>query len=182
MPEPGNTINPIGRTSRIRSLRLNGAALACRFQSGLKTTCVTLRLSAQQAAMRSAPLGRSAAEDGGRRLFCFAMQSREIGGLANLTRGVKSRRRKIAAARRCGPRPLAVRSPSGRPGGAVLPGRQDHREQMRSTGPRTSSESFGPGPVHRVQEPGHIFRGKLEAQGRAKMIDAKVAEVFIEIP
>src|SRR5262245_23978415 len=36
---------------------LNGAALACRFQSGLKTTCVTLWLSAQQAAMRSAPLG-----------------------------------------------------------------------------------------------------------------------------
>ena len=57
MPEPGNTMTPIGRTSRIRSLRLNGAALACRFQSGLKTTCVTLRLSAQQAAMRSAPLG-----------------------------------------------------------------------------------------------------------------------------
>jgi hypothetical protein len=35
--------------------------------------------------------------------------------------------------------------------------------------------------ARRVQEPGHIFRGKLEAQGRAKMIDAKVAEVFIEI-
>jgi|SRR5262245_56576951 len=43
MPEPGNTITPIGRTSRIRSLRLNGAALACRCQSGLKTICVTLR-------------------------------------------------------------------------------------------------------------------------------------------
>src|SRR6516164_7604239 len=28
MPEPGNTMTPIGRTSRIRSLRLNGAALA----------------------------------------------------------------------------------------------------------------------------------------------------------
>jgi hypothetical protein len=26
MPEPGNTMTPIGRTSRIRSLRLNGAA------------------------------------------------------------------------------------------------------------------------------------------------------------
>jgi hypothetical protein len=32
--------------------------------------------------------GRSAAEDGGRRLFCFAMQSREIEGLANVTRGI----------------------------------------------------------------------------------------------
>ena len=28
MPEPGNTMTPIGRTSRIWSLRLNGAALA----------------------------------------------------------------------------------------------------------------------------------------------------------
>ena len=28
MPEPGNTMTPIGRTSRTRSLRLNGAALA----------------------------------------------------------------------------------------------------------------------------------------------------------
>src|ERR1700676_714092 len=57
MPEPGNTMTPIGRTSRIRSLRLNGAALAWRVQSGLKTICGTLRVSAQQAAIRSAPLG-----------------------------------------------------------------------------------------------------------------------------
>jgi hypothetical protein len=38
-------------------LRRNGAALAWRVQSGLKAICGTLRLSAQQAAMRSAPLG-----------------------------------------------------------------------------------------------------------------------------
>src|SRR5262249_60227943 len=114
-------------------------------------------------------------------LFSCRTQGGKVGALASLTGGVNPGGGKIAAARRCGPGPLAVRSPSGRPGGAVLPGRQDHHEQMRSTGPRTSSESFGPGPVHRVQEPGHIFRGKLEAQGRAKMIDAKVAEVFIEI-
>ncbi|OYV24392.1 MAG: hypothetical protein B7W99_02555, partial [Rhodospirillales bacterium 20-58-10] len=43
--------------------------------------------------------GRSAAEDGGRRLFCFAMQS---------ARHLAGPRRKIAACRRCGPGPLAV--------------------------------------------------------------------------
>src|SRR3984893_8072895 len=48
MPEPGNTMTPTGRTSRIRSLRLNGAALAWRVQSGLKTICGTWRESAQQ--------------------------------------------------------------------------------------------------------------------------------------
>ena len=57
MPVPGKTMTPIGSTSSIWSLRLNGAALACRVQSGLKAICGTLRLSAQQAAMRSAPFG-----------------------------------------------------------------------------------------------------------------------------
>src|SRR5688572_4946369 len=51
MPEPGNTTRPIGRISRIRSLRLKGAALPSRIQSGLKAICVTLRLSAQQEAI-----------------------------------------------------------------------------------------------------------------------------------
>ena len=37
-------MTPIGRTSSIASLRLNGAALACFVQSGLKAICVTLRL------------------------------------------------------------------------------------------------------------------------------------------
>src|SRR3546814_4316700 len=40
-----------------RSLRLNGAAFLWRFQSGRKATCGTPRLSAQQAAARSAPVG-----------------------------------------------------------------------------------------------------------------------------
>ncbi len=56
MPEPGKMMTPIGRVSSSLSLRLNGAALAWRAQSGLKTTCWTLRVSAQQAAMRSVPL------------------------------------------------------------------------------------------------------------------------------
>jgi hypothetical protein len=54
---------------------------------------------------------------------------------------------------------------------------------MRSTGQRARAESSSsPGSVRRVQESGHIFRGKLEAQGRAKMIGTKAPEVFIEIP
>ena len=57
MPEPGQTMTPIGRISSMRSLRLNGAALPWRDHSGLKTICGVLRLSAQQAAMRSAPFG-----------------------------------------------------------------------------------------------------------------------------
>lgn len=56
-PEPGNTTTPIGRTSSNWWLRLNGAALAWRVKSGLKATCGTFRLSAQQAAIRSAPFG-----------------------------------------------------------------------------------------------------------------------------
>ena len=90
----------------------------------------------------------------------------------------KSRRRKIAADAVVGP----DRLPSDRPlegRGAGPPGRAG----SRSTGPRARSESLSrPGSVRRAQQAGHIFRGKLEAQGRAKMIDAKVAEVFIEIP
>jgi hypothetical protein len=56
--------------------------------------------------------GRSAAEDGGRRLFCFAMQSRETGGLGNLTLGMKipaaenSRRPPLWARTAC--RPIAL--------------------------------------------------------------------------
>ena len=51
---PGKTTTPMGMQSRIWSLRLKGAALACLVQSGLKATCDTLRLEAVIAAMRSA--------------------------------------------------------------------------------------------------------------------------------
>src|SRR5216684_1998346 len=64
MPEPGNTMTPIGTTASIWSLRRNGAALAWRVQSGLKAICVTLRALAQAAAMRSAPFGLAAALGG----------------------------------------------------------------------------------------------------------------------
>src|SRR5271170_365612 len=57
MPEPGKTTRPVGSASSIVSLRLKGAALRWRFQSGLNTTWATLRLSAQHAAIRSAPRG-----------------------------------------------------------------------------------------------------------------------------
>ncbi len=57
MPLPGKTINPAGMTDSISSLRRKGAALACLLQFGLKMIWVTLRASAQQAAMRSAPFG-----------------------------------------------------------------------------------------------------------------------------
>src|SRR5215468_10545922 len=57
MPEPGKTMTPIGSTSRSWSLRLKGAALPWRDQLGLNAICRTLRLWAQQAAMRSAPFG-----------------------------------------------------------------------------------------------------------------------------
>lgn len=49
-------MSPIGSASSITSLRLNGAAFLCQLQWGLNATCATLRLSAQQAAMRSAPI------------------------------------------------------------------------------------------------------------------------------
>jgi hypothetical protein len=57
MPVPGNIMTPIGRTSSIASLCLNGAALACFVQSGLNAICGTLRLVAHLAAISSAPFG-----------------------------------------------------------------------------------------------------------------------------
>ncbi len=42
MPVPGKMMTPIGMTANIWSLRLKGAALACRVQSGLNGTCVHL--------------------------------------------------------------------------------------------------------------------------------------------
>ena len=56
-PEPEKTRTPTGSTSSMASFRLNGAALACLVQSGLKATCVTPRASAHLAAMSSAPFG-----------------------------------------------------------------------------------------------------------------------------
>ena len=41
-PEPGKTTTPMGRASSSWSLRLNGAALAWRAKSGLKTICGAL--------------------------------------------------------------------------------------------------------------------------------------------
>jgi hypothetical protein len=54
MPEPGNTMTPIGTTASIWSLRRNGAALAWRVQSGLKAIWVTLRALARSGALRAA--------------------------------------------------------------------------------------------------------------------------------
>ena len=52
--------------------------------------------------------------------------------------GVSIRRRKIAADRRCGPGPLAVRSPSGGRGRSPFPARERSREPIRSTSWRAS--------------------------------------------
>jgi hypothetical protein len=43
IPVPGKCMTPIGSSSSMASLRLKGAALAWRVQSGLKAICVTLR-------------------------------------------------------------------------------------------------------------------------------------------
>ena len=56
-PCPGRCMRPIGSSSSMASLRLNGAALACLVQSGLKAICGTLRLVAHLAAINSAPFG-----------------------------------------------------------------------------------------------------------------------------
>ena len=57
MPVPGKCMTPIGSSSSMASLRLNGAALACLVQSGLKAICGTLRLTAHLEAISSAPFG-----------------------------------------------------------------------------------------------------------------------------
>src|SRR5260364_15055 len=57
IPVPGNTMTPIGIIVSMRSLRLNGADLACFDQSGLNATCGTLRFVAHLAAISSAPFG-----------------------------------------------------------------------------------------------------------------------------
>ena len=55
MPPPGKATRPVGRSLRSWSLRRNGAARPWAFQSGRNTTWCTAWLSAQRAAMRSAP-------------------------------------------------------------------------------------------------------------------------------
>ena len=69
MPVPGKHHDADRQTSSMALLRLNGAALACLAQSGLNATCVTLRLSAQQAAIRSAPDGGTAVQQHHIRMF-----------------------------------------------------------------------------------------------------------------
>lgn len=58
-PETRTDDDADGGASSAASLRLNDAALYNRDQTGLNATCATLRLSAQQAAMRPAPFGPS---------------------------------------------------------------------------------------------------------------------------
>jgi hypothetical protein len=55
MPESGKAMTPMGSASSMASLRLKGAPFSWRVQSGLKTICVTLRVSAQRDAIFSAP-------------------------------------------------------------------------------------------------------------------------------
>jgi hypothetical protein len=55
-------MTPIGSTSSIASLRLNGAALACFVQSGLKAICAALRLVAHFGGDQFGPFGRAAAQ------------------------------------------------------------------------------------------------------------------------
>src|ERR1700739_2918227 len=57
IPVPGKCMTPIGSSSSMASLRLNGAAFACFAQSGLKAICGTLRLLAHLEAISSAPFG-----------------------------------------------------------------------------------------------------------------------------
>src|SRR5260221_13425535 len=55
MPEPGNTMTPIGITASIWSLRRNGAALAWRAYACFKEPCASLRAVAHGAAFPVAP-------------------------------------------------------------------------------------------------------------------------------
>src|SRR5258707_7922760 len=57
IPVPGKCMTPIGSNSSMASLRLNGAALACLVQSGLKAICGTFRVVAHLEAISSAPFG-----------------------------------------------------------------------------------------------------------------------------
>src|SRR6516165_8896409 len=55
IPVPGKCMTPIGSSSSMASLRLNGAALACFVQSGLNAICGTFRAVAHLEAISSAP-------------------------------------------------------------------------------------------------------------------------------
>src|SRR5260370_29959127 len=59
IPEPGNTMTPIGITASIWSLRRNGAALAWRGPAGVKAVWGALRAVAPAAAVRAAALRRA---------------------------------------------------------------------------------------------------------------------------
>ena len=59
IPVPGKCMTPIGRSSSIASLPLNGAALACFVQSGLKAILRHLAVVAHLEAISSAPFGEA---------------------------------------------------------------------------------------------------------------------------
>jgi hypothetical protein len=115
--------------------------------------------------------GRSAAEDGGRRLFCLAMQSARKGAAEN------SRRPPLRTRAAC--RPIALWKAVG-----AAPFRQgmDHLDPMPSTTRRAGSPSPSrSGVLDRSHEGGHIFRDELHAQGRSKISAAEAPEVFVEV-
>ena len=75
-------------------------------------------------------------------------------------------------------RPIALLKAAARPHSAKAT--TVNRNDRRSGDQAVRSRSLD-GPVLRAQESRHVFWGKLDAQGRAKLMGAKLAQIFIEI-
>ena len=126
--------------------------------------------------------GRSAAEDGGRRLFCFAMQSVRHDFRESVIPVIRRTRRKIAAERRCGPGPLAasVAHSEGRGRG---PFRQNGKPHRTGTARNPAHQGASPssGRLFGQRKPAEIPGRELRAQIRPKTVDAEAAEIVVEV-
>jgi hypothetical protein len=98
------------------------------------------------------------------------MQSRALPGVEN------SRRPPLRARAASGP--IALLKATARPHSAkaIAMNRRDRRSGDQAVRSRSPA-----GRVLRAQESRHVLRGQLDAQGRAKLMGAKLAQIFIEI-
>ena len=117
----------------------------------------------------------AAAEDGGGRLFCFAMQSAPVRLMWLLVAGA---RRKIAGRSHCRPGPLAVRSPSRRPWSRPLPALDlaaDRPVDVDRSAARYSTAS------RRMQEAGDVLRCELKPQRCSEGVETEDVQIFVEV-
>jgi hypothetical protein len=119
--------------------------------------------------------GRSEAEDGGARLFCFAMQSAPSAyGSCELPFG--GARRKIVARRHCGAGPLAAKRRLSR----RLAARPFPNGELLHDFTRLSAQPLAD-PIGQQHEARNVLREELDSDRRSDHIEAEQPQIIIEI-